>query len=297
MVGPLDGEGTFGDRARALDPSLAARVGVIATIGSIPIGDDTLALFPSLGLVCCAGSGYEGVDLAAARARGIAVAHSGNANAVSVAEVALGLMIASVRGFRAASARLEGGAWPGNATAGLPIQRGLEGLRLGIYGMGAIGLAIAQRAEPFGMQIGYHNRRARADTSARHFTTLHALAHWCDVLMVSVRADAATRHAVDAVVLAALGENGHVINIARGNVIDEAALIDALRTGVIAGAGLDVFEHEPAVPPALLALPNVVALPHIGGASQQARDAMQAMLLANVDAWLAGVPLPAPVRA
>jgi hydroxypyruvate reductase len=296
IVGPLPGSAAFAERAQAMAADERQRVRAIVTIGAVPMTREAMALFPALGLVCCIGSGYEGVDVAAARERGIAVAHSPGANAASVADVAIGLMIASVRGFRAESQRLAQGLWSGNARERAPMRHGLTGRRLGVYGMGAIGREIAQRARGFAMQIGYHNRRPLDGVDARYFATLGALAEWCDVLMISVRAGADTRHAVDAGILAALGDDGHVVNIARGSVIDEAALIDALERGVIAGAGLDVFEHEPVVPPALLAHPNVFALPHIGGASQDAQAAMRAMTLANIEAFFAGNPLPTPVR-
>jgi lactate dehydrogenase-like 2-hydroxyacid dehydrogenase len=256
-----------------------------------------MGLLPSLGLVCCLGSGYEGVDLAAARARGVAVAHSPGANAAAVAEVAMGLLIATVRGFGVESARLASGGWHGNALARRSPRPGLRGLKLGIYGLGAIGMEIARRARGFDMTIGYHNRRPRDDVAYRHFAALADLAAWCDALMIRVRASPATRHAVDASILAALGADGHVVNNARGSVIDETALVDALARGIIAGAGLDVFEHEPEVPAALVADPRVVALPHIGGASREAQAAMQATTLANLDAFFRGVALPSPVRA
>jgi lactate dehydrogenase-like 2-hydroxyacid dehydrogenase len=243
------------------------------------------------------GSGYEGVDVAAARTRGVAVAHSPGANAAAVAEVAMGLLVATVRGFGVESARLASGGWHGNVLARRPPRPGLRGSKLGIYGLGAIGLEIARRAEAFDMAIGYHNRRPRDDVAFRHFATLAELATWCDALVISVRASPATRHAVDASILAALGADGHVVNIARGSVIDEAALVDALARDAIAGAGLDVFEHEPDVPAALVADPRVVALPHIGGASREAQATMQAMTLANLDAFFRGAALPSPVRA
>ncbi|MFI4904240.1 MAG: NAD(P)-dependent oxidoreductase [Burkholderiales bacterium] len=295
LAGPLSPP--FAQAVTAMPDAARAAVRAIVSIGSVAITRDVLAQFPALGLVCCIGSGHEGVDVAAAHARGVTVAHSPGANAASVAEVAMGLLIASVRGFRAEAARIENGGWRGNAQSRATLRHGLAGRRLGIYGMGAIGAAIARRARAFDMEVGYHNRRPRADDDTRYFDSLARLAAWCDALVVSVRAAEATRHTVDAEVLAALGADGHVVNIARGNVIDEAALIDALQRGVIAGAGLDVFEHEPAVPAALLALPGVVALPHIGGASREAQAAMQAMTLANLEAFFAGAPLPSPVAA
>jgi lactate dehydrogenase-like 2-hydroxyacid dehydrogenase len=285
------------ERIAALDVPTRGDVRAIVSIGSVSIGASVLEALPALGLVCCLGSGYEGVDLDAARARGVAVAHSPGANAAAVAEVAMGLLIASVRGFRAEAARLASGGWRGNAKARNAPRQGLRGMKLGIYGLGAIGLEIARRAQPFDMTIGYHNRRPRDDVAFRHFPSLAALAAWSDALMISVRASPATRHAVDGAILAALGADGHVVNIARGNVIDEAALVDALARGVIAGAGLDVYEHEPQVPAALAGDPRVFALPHIGGASREAQAAMQAMTLANLDAFFRGAPLPSPVRA
>jgi lactate dehydrogenase-like 2-hydroxyacid dehydrogenase len=290
-------EGMLAACAQALPGADRQGLRAIVTMGSLALDANSFSAFPALGLVCCIGSGYEGVDLAAARARGIVVAHSPAANAGSVAEVALGLAIASVRGFRAEALRLASGEWGGNAMTRTVPRRGLAGRRLGVYGMGAIGTEIVARARPFGMEIGYHNRTPRADSADRWFPSLIDLAHWCDLLVVAVRASAATRHAVDANVLAALGADGHVVNIARGNVIDETALIAALANGTIAGAGLDVYEHEPHVPAELAALPNVVALPHIGGASRDAQQAMQTMVLANLDAYFAGRPVPTPVPA
>ena len=294
-LGPFDEP--FEAAVAHLDASTCARVIGCVTIGSVPLGAATLARLPALRWVGCFGSGYEGVDLAAARSRGVQVTHSRAANADSVADLALGLLIASVRGLHAGRLRLDSGGWQGNtAERNVPV-RGLTGRHVGVYGLGAIGERIARRAEAFGMVVGYHNRHARADVAYPYFSTLLDLARWADVLVVAVRADAGNRHAVDAEVLAALGADGHVVNIARGAVIDEAALVAALESGAIAGAGLDVFEHEPRIPAALLALPNVALTPHIGGATLQAREAMERAVLANLDALLAGRALPTPVPA
>ena len=166
----------------------------------------------------------------------------------------------------------------------------------GIYGLGAIGLRVARRVETCGAIVGYHGRAAHDGVDRAWFDTLGALAAWADALVVTVRADASNRHAVDAGILRALGPDGHVVNVARGSVIDEAALIDALAQGALAGAGLDVFEHEPDVPPALLALPNVALTPHLGGATRDAQSAMQALVLRNLADHFAGRPAPTPVR-
>lgn len=293
VLGPLPTP--FREAIAALPAGDAARVRVLVSLGTIHVGAEQLDRLPALGLVCCLGSGYEGVDVAAARERGVVVTHSPAANAATVADLAMGLMIASIRQMYAATDYLRRGDWALRPPVYLPRVRGLTGRRVGIYGLGAIGEKIARRASAFETEIGYHNRRPRADVPWRYFATLHALAEWADVLVVAVRADAGNRHTVDASVLTTLGRDGHVVNIARGSVIDEAALIAALRDGVVAGAGLDVFEREPAVPPELLALPNVALTPHIGGGTREAQAAMERMVCVNIDAFVAGGPVSTPV--
>lgn len=285
----------FSENVTGLPDADANRVRVLVTMGTVGATRDALARLPALGLVCCIGSGFEGVDLAATRERSIAVTHSPSANASAVADLAVGLMIASVRRMFDANAFLRRGDWTGNFARRVPLVRGLTGRRVGIYGLGAIGEKIARRAAAFETDVAYHNRKPRTDVGYRYFPTLRALAEWADVLVVSVRADAANRHSVDAAVLAALGADGHVVNIARGSVIDEAALIAALRDGTIAGAGLDVFEREPVVPDELLAMDNVALTPHIAGGTREAQAAMQDMVYANIEAFVAGRPVLTPV--
>ena len=292
VLGPF--EGGAPEAARALPAAALARIAALVTYGNASTTGELADAMPNLRIVCCIGSGYEGVDRAAMAARGIAVTHGPGANASSVADLALGLLIASVRALTAGHALVRAGQWRGGADA-LPLAPGLTGRRVGIYGLGAIGARIATRVAACEAIVGYHNRRPRDDTAYQFFPTLMGLAHWADALVIAVRADAATRHAVDADVLRALGANGHVVNIARGSVIDEDALIAALRDGSIAGAGLDVFEREPVVPPALARLPNVALTPHLGGATLEAHDAMQALVLRNLAAFFAGQPLPTPV--
>jgi lactate dehydrogenase-like 2-hydroxyacid dehydrogenase len=293
VLGPL--APPFAETVAALPVSDAQRVRALILTGSTSASRASLACLPALGLVCCIGSGYEGVDLAAARERGIAVTNSPGTNAAAVADLAMGLLIASVRQLFNASATLRRGEWTGNSTMCVPFVRGLTGRKVGIYGLGAIGERIARRAAAFEMEVGYHNRNRRADVSYPYFATLRDLAHWADVLVVAVRADASNRHAVDTGVLAALGADGHIVNIARGWVIDETALIRALRERIIAGAGLDVFEREPSVPAELLAMPNVALTPHIGGGTVEALAGMQDVLLANLDAFFQGRPVLTPV--
>lgn len=285
-LGPLTQP--FEPAASALSAAEAARVRAIVTMGSLVIPQASLDRFPALGLLACVGSGYEGMPVAAARQRGIEVTHSPGANAASVADLAMGLMISSVRNLDGARSFLQAGHFQGTAGRRLPPVRGLTGRRLGIYGLGAIGHKIALRAAPFEMEIAYHNRRARTDVPYPWLPSLHALAQWSDVLMVAARADASNHHAIDHDVLAALGAGGVVVNISRGSIIDEAALVAALQAGLVAGAGLDVFEHEPRVTPALFELPQVALSPHIGGNTHEAQDAMRLMVLDNLAAFFAG---------
>ncbi|MEP7085624.1 MAG: NAD(P)-dependent oxidoreductase [Betaproteobacteria bacterium] len=292
LLGPL--RLPFTAAVANLPRSDAARVEALVTMGLSDTTRAAIATLPALRVICCLGSGYEGVDLAAARERGIAVTHSPNANAASVADLALTLLLASVRNLFESSAYLHSGDWEKNGRKRRG-GRGLTGRRMGIYGLGAIGEKIAHRAAAFDIEVGYHNRNPRGDTRFQYFPTLLALATWADFLMISVRAGASTRHAVDAEILSALGRDGHVVNIARGSVIDEPALIEALRAGTIAGAGLDVFEQEPLVPAALRALPNVALTPHIGGDTVEAMAAMGAMVLVNLDAFFSGRAVPNPV--
>jgi lactate dehydrogenase-like 2-hydroxyacid dehydrogenase len=294
-VGPF--EASLQDAVDSLSSDDARAIRAIVSVGTVPIGAAIMDALPSLGLVSCLGSGYEGVDVAAARSRGIAITNGADTNSSSVADLAMGLLIAGVRDMTSAGRRIEQGRWQSSATDHVPATPGLTGRRLGVYGMGAIGTKIARRAAAFEMEVGYHNRHRREDSIHPWFPSLLELARWADVLMIAVRADASNRHAVNAKVLQALGKDGFVVNISRGSVIDEAALTHALSTGVIAGAGLDVFEHEPKVPPELLARRHVALTPHIGGKTREAQKAMQDTVLRNLEAFFAGQPLATPVDA
>ncbi len=280
--------------ADALPPGAeAARV--LLTVGGWHTDAALIDALPNLGLVACYGTGIEGVDQAHAKARGVLLSNAADANADAVAEFAIGLMVASVRQIGKGDRFIRGGRWQGNAIERMPIVPGLRGRRLGIYGLGAIGARIATMASAFGMEIGYHNRARRPDLPYLYQDSLIGLAEWADVLMVAVRASAENRHAVNASVLSALGPRGHLVNISRGIAVDEEALCEALETGVIAGAGLDVFENEPHVPDRLKAIDNVVLTPHIAAMADSAQAAQQALLLRNLDAFFAGEPLPSGV--
>ena len=276
-------------------PVEARAARVLITLGSFESGAALMDGLPKLGLICCYGTGFEGVDIAAARARGIAMTNGGDSNAAAVAEFAVGLMIASARDRVRGDRVLRRGEWRRSIIERMPVTPGLAGQRLGIYGLGSIGMKIAHLAAPFGVEIGYHNRKPRPDVSYAYHPSLLGLAGWADILMVAVRANDSNRHAINAEILAGLGRKGRLINISRGLVVDETALCDALEAGSIAGAALDVFEHEPSVPPRLLAFDDVILTPHMAAISKNAQRAHFETLLGNLEAFFAGRPLLTPV--
>jgi lactate dehydrogenase-like 2-hydroxyacid dehydrogenase len=276
-------------------PEGAEQAEVLLTTGSQNTDAALIAALPKLRLICCYGTGIEGVDQAAAKARDIRLTHAADANATSVAEFAMGLLLATARRIPQGDRFVRGGHWKGNAVERMPPVPGVAGRKLGIYGLGAIGSRIAARAAAFEMEIGYHNRSRREDLPYAYHDTLLGLSQWADVLMVSVRASAENRHAVDAAVLEALGPQGHLVNISRGIAVDQDALCEALETGRIAGAALDVYQNEPHVPERLRALDNVVLTPHIAAGSEAAQIAQQDLLLGNLEAFVAGRPLLSPV--
>lgn len=268
----------------------------LLTAGGSPLGADAMDMFPKLGAIVCYGTGYDGVDLEAVAARNIAVGHSPGANAASVADIAMTLMLATTRRILVADQYVRSGDWAASKQS--PMMRpqaGMPGRRIGIYGMGEIGRKIAARCAAFESEIGYFSR-TRYDLPYQYFPSLEALADWCSVLMIAVRAGAETQHVVNADMLKRLGAEGHVVNVSRGSVIDEKALVAALTDRTIAGAGLDVYETEPHAPDALAALPNVVLAPHIGGHTLDSHVAMQDCVLANLGAFFEGKPLPYAVK-
>jgi lactate dehydrogenase-like 2-hydroxyacid dehydrogenase len=273
--------------------AVAPRIRGIAASGESKVGAELIAGLPALEIISVMGVGYDGIDVGAAKARGIQVTHTPNVLNDDVADLAIGLMLCAARQLPAADRYVRSGQW---AAAGpMPLARKMSGARLGLVGMGRIGQAIARRASAFGMDIAYTARSARPGVPYRYLPTATALAAESDFLVVITPGGAGTRKLIDAEVLAALGSNGILVNVARGSVVDEAALIEALERGVIAGAGLDVFENEPHVPARLLALPHVVLAPHIGSATGQTRQAMADLAAANLAAHFAGRPLLSPV--
>lgn len=273
-----------------------APVRAMITAGGQRIPAAVLDTLPSLGAIICYGTGYDGIDFTETARRNIAVGNSPAANAAAVADLAMTLMLAATRRLLPADAYVRSGDWAGAKPS--PFMRqplGMTGRRIGVYGMGAIGRKIAARCAAFEAEVAYHSR-SRYDVAYAYHPSLAALAEWADILMVAVRAGAETRHAVDAGILRKLGAAGTVVNISRGSVIDQSALVAALESGVIAAAGLDVYEKEPHAPDALTRLPNVVLTPHIGGHTAESHRAMQDCVLANLDAFFAGQPLRHPVK-
>lgn len=271
-------------------------VRAMITQGSSPLRGDTMNRLPSLGAIVCYGTGYDGVDLKAAAARGIAVGHSPGANASSVADLAVTLLLAATRRLLVADNYVRSGDWA--AAKPSPMMRpqlGMRGRKIGIFGMGAIGRKIAMRAAAFEAEVGYFSRSRHDDLPFRYFPSLEALAEWASALVIAVRAGQETHHAVNADILKRLGEDGYVINIARGSVLDQDALVAALKDQTIAGAGLDVYAKEPHAPDALATFPTVVLTPHIGGHTLESHYAMQDCVIANLAAFFAGKPLAYPV--
>ena len=266
------------------------------TAGGTQLPGHVMDTLPSLNAIICYGTGHDGVDLKAARERNIAVGNSPGANAASVADLAVTLMLAATRRIIPADGFVRDGSWA--AAKPSPLLRALPGnpgRRIGVYGMGEIGRKIASRMAAFETEVGYFSR-TKYELPYRYFESLEALAEWCNVLMIAVRAGADTHHVVNADILRKIGSDGYVVNIARGSVIDEAALIAALQNSTIAGAGLDVFEKEPHPPGPLTTLPNVVLTPHIGGHTSDSHAAMQDCVIANLEAFFAGRPLAYPVH-
>ena len=254
----------------------------VATSGKAAIGAELLDRLPRLSMISCLGAGTDGLDMAELARRGIRVETTSMVLAADVADVAIGLVIALARDFRRADKFVHEGRWP---TGKYPLGRALAGARLGILGLGTIGEAVARRAAAFGMEVGYHNRSPKERLPWRYFDSLRELAEWSTFLVVCCPGGQATHHLVDARILEALGAQGWLVNVGRGSVVDESALAEALRVGVIAGAGLDVFEAEPNPDPRLLEREDVILLPHIGSATAQTRDAMaRAMVAALVQA-------------
>ena len=273
--------------------SFADRIRGVLTTGAIGIGPALLDLLPQVEIVAVNGIGVDAVALDATRARGIFVTNTPGVLTDDVADLALTLLLAAARRLPALDRHVRSGAWE----AGKPLAptRTLHGKTCGIYGYGRIGQAVAARAAAFGMHILYFQPRAVAGATVDRSDSLLELARASDYLVVCAPGGVATRHAVDAGVLAALGPQGTLVNIARGSLVDQAALIAALQDGSLGMAALDVFDDEPHVPAALRELENVVLSPHVGSLTVETRHAMGQLVVDNLLAHFNGRPLLTPV--
>ena len=283
------------DRA-ALLARIGPHVEAICTGGHTGVKTDAalIAALPRLKIIANFGVGYDSIDVAAASARGVTVTNTPDVLTEEVADTTVGLLISTVREFYKAEKWLRDGRWGKEGDYRL-TPASLRGRSVGIAGLGRIGKAIAKRCEAFGMPISYYGRSRQADVSWRHYADLVALARDVDTLIIATPGGPATRNLINAAVLEALGPNGIFINISRGSVVDEPALIAALRNRTIMAAGLDVFMNEPNPDPAFLALDNVSLLPHVGSASIHTRNAMGQLVVDNLSAYAAGRPPATPV--
>ena len=269
----------------ALVGEVGARIRGIAAGGHARIDGALMDKLPKLEIVSSFGVGYDHVDAAEAGRRGIVVTNTPDVLTDEVADLALGLLLSTVRRLPQSERYLRAGKW---LEKPFPLTATLRGRTVGILGLGRIGKAIATRLEAFGLAVAYHGRRRQDDVAYRYYGSLVEMARAVDVLMVVTPGGAETNRIVNAEVLAALGPEGVLVNVARGTVVDEPALIRALTDGTILAAGLDVFEEEPKVPAALIALDNAVLLPHVGSASVHTRNAMGQLVVDNLRAWFEG---------
>lgn len=271
---------------------MADAVRITAVVTSAPVGVPAawLPQLPALKVVSSFGVGLDRLPLDAARTHGLPVGYTPDVLNDCVADLAMGLLIDGARRIAAADRFVRRGDW---LNGRYPLTTRVSGKRMGIVGLGRIGQAVARRAAGFDMDVAYTKRRPAEGVAWRHETSLTALAEWADFLVLTVAGGPATHHLVNAEVLRALGPKGLLVNVARGSVVDEAALIASLQSGELGGAALDVFDDEPRVPAALLTMDQVVLAPHMASGTHDTRQAMADLVLANLHAGLAGEPLPA----
>ena len=277
------------------DPPAKAEVTVQAVVvaGEFPLDKDRVAALPRLRLIACFTSGYDGIDVAWARGRGLEVTHAPGVNHEDVADHAIGLILASRRRILEGDRHIRDGGWLPN---GRIITPSLKGARLGLVGLGRIGEAVARRAEPMRLEIAWWGPRAKPHVIWPRHESLLELAAWSDILVVGSRAEEANRGLVSADVIAALGPRGLLVNVARGQLVDEDALIAALKSGALGAAALDVYAEEPTPAARWADVPNTVLTPHSAGATREGVTAMRDLLLANLKAVLGGGAPVTPVE-
>ncbi|TLX55594.1 2-hydroxyacid dehydrogenase [Stutzerimonas nosocomialis] len=269
--------------AEALLAEHGARIEIVITSARFGCPASVIERLPNLKAICSFGVGYDAIAVDAARARGIPVSNTPDVLNDCVADLAFGLIIDSARLIAHGDRYVREGRW---GVSGFPLGRRVSGKRLGIVGLGRIGEAVARRSTGFDMPVRYHNRRPVAGSPYGYEADLVELARWADFLVLTCPGGPQTQNLIDRPVLDALGPKGILINVARGSVVDEPALVAALQEGRLGGAGLDVFASEPRVPAALCEMPNVVVLPHVGSGTEETRLAMEELLLANLQAFL-----------
>lgn len=279
------------DQARLLSER-GQEVGALVTSGVHGATRELMSALPGLKAVFSFGVGYDSIDIAAARDLGVVVSNTPGVLDDCVADTAFALLIDVARGISAADRFVRRGDW---RSGKFPLTSRLAGKTCGIVGLGNIGKSIARRVQAFGMDVAYHGRHQQADVPYQYHASLEELAKAADFLVLSLPGGPATDGLIDAGILAALGPRGYLINIARGSVVDEQALVEALQSGALGGAGLDVFADEPQVPEALLTLDNVVLTPHLGSGTRETRQAMADLVLANVERYFTDGTLVTPV--
>ena len=276
----------------ALFAGVRERVRGIQCFGPFGANAKFIASLPRLEIIANVGVGVDAIDLAAARERGIIVTNTPDVLNECVADLALGLTIASLRKIPLGDRYVRAGSWLKGV---FPLARNVGGKTMGILGYGRIGKAIAKRAQAFGMRIAYHGRKPQPGVGHKYYDKLVDMARDCDVLMVICPGGEATRHLVNAEVLEALGPEGTLVNVARGSVVDEDALVQALTSGKLGAAALDVFAREPQVPQALFAMDNVILQPHVGSSTEETRKAMGDLAVENLRAHFSAKPVLTPV--
>lgn len=268
-----------------------AEIGALVMAGEFPLSADLIDAMPKLGLIACFTVGYDGVDVPAMRARGIQVSHAHDANDEDVADHAIGLILAERRRILVGDRMVREGGWQANSKM---MTRSLGGAPIGIVGLGSIGAAIARRAEAMAMEVRWWGPNPKPEARWPRMDSLADLAQWSEILVVAARAHQGNEKMISASVIDALGPDGLLVNVARGQVVDEDALIAALRDGRVGGAALDVFAQEPTPADRWADVPNTVLTPHTGGATDAAVERMKEMMRANLAAFHAGEPLVTP---
>ena len=289
MMNDLQQEYVLHDHAHILDPEAFTKVTAFVGVGSTAKVDrKLLAMFPNVKMISIFGVGYDGIDVAAVQERGIRVTHTPDVLTDDVADLAMGLILSIGRRIPQSDKFVRNGDW---VSEPFTMTHKVTGTRLGVVGLGRIGQAIAKRAAAFDMSIAYTGRRAKTNAPYRYYPTVSELAANSDYLVVAVPGGEDTKNMINSQVLKALGPKGIVVNIARGSVIDQTALLQALKDKSIAGAGLDVFWDEPNIDPQFFKLQNVVLTPHNGSNTHETRRAMADLALANLKAFFEERPL------